>query len=67
MSKVLLKIPVARKRLADMSPATFYRRVKDDPRFPKILKIGSSSFVSESALDDYISHIEALAEDDEAA
>lgn len=67
MSKGLLKIRVARKKLGDMSPATFYRRVKDDPKFPKILKIGSSSFVSEGALEAYISHIEAVAEDNKAA
>jgi predicted DNA-binding transcriptional regulator AlpA len=67
MSKALLKLPVARMRLGNISPATFYRRIKDDPKFPKILKIGSSSFISDCAIDEYIEHIEALAEDDEAA
>lgn len=59
MPNRLLKIPEARERL-NVSNATFYRRLKDDPRFPKLLKIGSSSFISERALEDYI---EALAED----
>ena len=67
MPKALLKLPTARKRLGDISSATFYRRIKDDSKFPKILKIGSSSFVSERAIDEYIEHIEALANDDEAA
>ena len=67
MPNALLKLPTARKRLGNISPATFYRRIKDDPNFPKILKIGSSSFVSEGALEAYISHIEEVAEDGEAA
>ncbi len=36
----LLKIPTAGV-LAGMSEATLYRRAKDDPTFPKLIKLGA--------------------------
>ena len=41
------------------SRATFYRLAKNDPKFPKLIKIGSSTRVRG---DDWSAYIDALAE-----
>lgn len=36
----LIDIPTLKKRLGIRGNATVYRRIKDDPRFPRPVKIG---------------------------
>ena len=50
-----------------ISRATFYRLVKSDPRFPVLLKIGSSTRVRTDSWQQYIGSEDEADDDAEAA
>lgn len=43
--------------IARISPATFYRTAKKDPKFPKIRKLGGSSRVRSDEWDAYLASL----------
>lgn len=45
--------------LLDVSPATIYRRLENDPHFPKPHQVGGKNFWSDVQINDYVERIES--------
>ena len=45
--------------LLDMSAPTIYRRIKNDPNFPKPHLVGGNNFWTDAQINDYIERIES--------
>lgn len=54
----LIKAKELRNRLS-ISNATLYRRIKDDPNFPKLIKQGRTTLFDEYEVERYIELIKA--------
>ena len=54
MARSLIKPKVLRQRLGNISPMTEWRRRRDDPNFPKVVKVNNLPYYDEGELDTYL-------------
>lgn len=63
----LIDIPTLKARLGIRGNATVYRRIKDDPRFPRPVKIHKLTRFIDADVTRYIEHLAESREDDPKA